>query len=394
MKKNNLLILSHDFFPKNIWGTGKNVYDFIEAYYHNYDIVLYTSLPRKSCEKFKIICPNDFLYKTFLKGNFIENNSYRDSDMLFALNVLMIKNIQKYYEKIGVKPDLILNHGWMTFDIAEYFSKKYGVKIISFVHFFEKQFFASNNTSTKSDWNDIFDIENKMFNNSFQLVVFTDNQKNILPKLYNFNKDKIVVIPHSIKLPKIKYCKKDEDKIKILFVGRLIKDKGIIELVNVFKKLKCKYSNLELNIVGDGVLKSYLYSLNIEGVNVLGYLEGNELYSNYLINDIFCLPSKTETFGLVLLEAMNYKIPILTTEGESVSNVIENEVTGLTIKLKKDGEILYIDENELYLKLERLILNKDLRFDLSNKAYKNYLKTYANNEYVKIEKLIKEVINE
>ena len=61
MKKNNILVLSHDYFPNNIWGTGKNVYDFVSNNYNKYDIVLYTAKPRSENIDYKIITPNLFL---------------------------------------------------------------------------------------------------------------------------------------------------------------------------------------------------------------------------------------------------------------------------------------------------------------------------------------------
>ena len=394
MRKNNILILSHDYYPNNIWGTGKNVYDFINNNSNKYNIVLYTSTPRENNKHYKIICPTKFLYDIFVKGAFIENNSYRDANLLAALNVLMIKKIDSYYENIKKAPDLILNHGWMTYQIAQYFSKKYNIKIISFVHFFEKQFLSSNNFSTKTDWNDIYEIENNMFNESDKLIVFSDNQKESLSNLYKFDNSKIRVIPHSVTLPKIATSKKTNKKTKILFVGRLINDKGIKELIIVFEKLCEKYNNLELNIVGDGVLKKYIEELDIKNINLLGYLEGEELYKNYVTNDIFCFPSKTETFGLVLLEAMNYKIPIVTTEGKTVANIIENNKTGLTVKLYDNIKNIQINELELYSKLEKMINNRKLREKLSSNAYSEYMSKYKNKEFNSVNKMIGEVINE
>ena len=282
----------------------------------------------------------------------------------------------------------------MTFPIAHFLSKKYNIKIISFVHFYEKQFLSSNNLSTKTDWKDIYKIENSMFNKSDKIVVFSENQKNNLSLLYQFDSSKLKVVPHSIILPDISVKKSIDGKIKILFVGRLIEVKGIKELIEVFTMLCKKYENLELNIVGEGILRKDIETLHIKNVNVLGYLTGKKLYENYVLNDIFCLPTKTETFGLVLLEAMNYKIPIITTEGESVSNIIKNNETGLTIKLQKKNDKYFIDKFELYRKIEELITNKKLQRYLSNNAFNEYNNLYKKNEFDNICKLIGEVLDE
>lgn len=392
MKKNNILILSHDYYPNNIWGVGKNVYEYINSSFRDYNIVLYTSSPRNENKKIKIITPTQDLYNIFLKGNYIQKNSFRDSNLLNALNVIMTKKIVNYYEETNLKPDIILNHGWMTWKIAKEISKKYNVKIITFVHFYEKQFLLSNNFSSKTDWNDIYKIENDMFNNSNRLVVFSQNQKIELCKLYNLKDDNVDVINHCAKLPDLLRNDKKDKATKILFVGRLVEDKGIMELIQVFNKLLKKYENLQLTIVGDGILKDKIENLNNKKIICTGWLEGIELYKQYVENDIFCFPTKMETFGMVLIEAMKYKIPIITTEGNTVSNIIVNNDTGLTIKLIDNSKGILIPINELYMSLEILIDNKKLRLKLANNAYLEYVDKYSNSEIKKINKLLDDVM--
>lgn len=392
MKKSNILILSYDYYPYNLWGVGKNVYEYINSNFKNYNITLYTSFPRKENKNFKIITPTQKLYNIFLKGNYIQKNSFRDSNLLNALNVIMIKKIVDYYDNIKQRPDIILNHGWMTWKIAKEISKIFNTKIITFVHFYEKQFLSSKNFSSKSDWNDIYITENDMFINSKKLITFSQNQKTELCKLYDLKDYNISVINHSTKLPDLLPENKNTDIVKILFVGRLVEDKGIIELVKAFNKLSEKYKNLQLTIVGDGILKDKIENLSNKKITCTGWLEGIDLYKKYVENDIFCFPTKSETFGMVLIEAMKYKIPIITTEGNTVSNIIVNDSTGLTIKLKENSKGISISINELYKSIEKLINNEKLRLKLSNNAYLEYVNKYNNSEINEINYLLEEVL--
>lgn len=130
---------------------------------------------------------------------------------------------------------------------------------------------------------------------------------------------------------------KETNYIKILFVGRLVPYKGMKRFIKLLADIDIKY---ELNVVGSGPeLLSCLklvdkYKLN---VNFHGEINSSTLRSLYFTTDILVLPSisKAEAFGVVLIEAMSYAKPLLTTKilGSGVNEVNKNNVTGLTFDL-------------------------------------------------------------
>lgn len=145
------------------------------------------------------------------------------------------------------------------------------------------------------------------------------------------------------------------------FTGRLVRDKGIIELVQAFQKLQVRYSNLILLLVGmleerdalpDDIVDCIIHNDNI--VNT-GYVRNSEIEYYYALMDLFVLPSYREGFPTSVLEASAMQIPIITTKVTGcVDSIIENET----------GVFAEHNSNDLMEKIETLYREQDQRFCL------------------------------
>jgi len=184
-------------------------------------------------------------------------------------------------------------------------------------------------------------------------------------KLYKIPKEKLEYIPNAINLEDFKINENKEnlrkkfnfknEEILILFVGRLEKAKGLIELIDSFENLNKKYKNVKLLIAGNGSLKNFIIKKSNKSKNIVyfGHLSFEKLKKIYKISDIFVLPTYYESFGLVLIEAMAFRLPIISTLVEGPMNIVENGKSGFLIKPK--------DRKELTKKLEILINDEELR---------------------------------
>jgi len=92
------------------------------------------------------------------------------------------------------------------------------------------------------------------------------------------------------------------DKTKVLYVGRVSKEKSIEDLL----ELSHHYN---ITIVGDGPQKKNLEK-KYKDVKFVGYKHGEELANYYADADVFCFPSKTDTFGIVMIEALSFGVPV------------------------------------------------------------------------------------
>ncbi len=118
--------------------------------------------------------------------------------------------------------------------------------------------------------------------------------------------------------------------LKLLYVGRMSKEKNLKLLANAFGKIAALRKDIRLIMVGDGPCLTDIKK-ELQGLPVLftGYLEGEDLAQAYASADIFVFPSTTDTLGNVVLEAQASGLPVIVTEkGGPRENMIPGK-TGL-----------------------------------------------------------------
>lgn len=145
-------------------------------------------------------------------------------------------------------------------------------------------------------------------------------------------------------------------KLKILFVGRLVEEKGILDLKAAVKILKQKNIEFNLTIVGNGPLKKQILSKLNEVDIEIKQIPYEEMPGVYQAADIFVLPSKPakhwqEQYGMALIEAMASGLPIITTKSVSIQ-----EVVGKAALLVAPGNI-----KDLAKVIEKLLKDKKER---------------------------------
>lgn len=150
----------------------------------------------------------------------------------------------------------------------------------------------------------------------------------------------------------------NDNKINILFVSRLEKRKGLKYLISAFGDLKWNHPNLRLIIVGSGNLdedsQRILSARKINDVIIQGSVSHSDLPRYYKTADIFCAPNtESESFGIILGEAMAASKPIVASSIEGFKSVITDGQEGILVKPK--------DSTQLAKALDTLINNPALR---------------------------------
>jgi len=153
----------------------------------------------------------------------------------------------------------------------------------------------------------------------------------------------------------------------ILFLGRKEERKGFFDLISAFKNIK---SNATLVIAGLGQSVIELDNRIID----LGTIDDN--LKQWLLDncDIFCLPSKDETFGIVYLEAMRSGKVVVAFDIPPVNEICLNEITSLLVPVN--------NISALSQALEKLLCNEELRLKLGNNAKRRYEEFYSNDKLV------------
>jgi phosphatidyl-myo-inositol alpha-mannosyltransferase len=156
----------------------------------------------------------------------------------------------------------------------------------------------------------------------------------------------------------------NDDKINILFVGRMEKRKGFDYLLEAYKIVKRKIPNCRLIAVGPGTRLRNKYekramSYNLEDVNFCGYVNYKDLPGYYKTADIVCFPATgRESFGIVLIEAMAAGKPIIASDIEGYACVLKGGPEGVTVPPK--------NPEKLAEALTNLMTNEPLRLRMGS----------------------------
>jgi phosphatidylinositol alpha-mannosyltransferase len=153
-----------------------------------------------------------------------------------------------------------------------------------------------------------------------------------------------------------------DGKLNILFVGRLESRKGVKYLIEAFVRVKQEVPNSRLIIVGPGTRLRRQYEKKVarsglKDVVFVGFASYEDLPRYYQTADIFCAPATgSESFGIILLEAMALGKPIVASNIEGYASVISDGVDGQLVPPK--------DSQSLAQALISLLNNESLRREM------------------------------
>lgn len=164
------------------------------------------------------------------------------------------------------------------------------------------------------------------------------------------NEEQVRVLKNKLGLDKYTFV--------IGFTGRLVRDKGIIELVQAFKILSQRYDKVALLLVGMLEERDALPIEIIEYIRMnpaiisTSYVENSKIEYYYALMDVFVLPSYREGFPTSILEASSMQLPVVTTK-----------VTGCIDAIIKDETGTFVENDSLDITraIEKYAINKELR---------------------------------
>ncbi|CAN5542208.1 glycosyltransferase [soil metagenome] len=126
-------------------------------------------------------------------------------------------------------------------------------------------------------------------------------------------------------------------ELNVLYAGRLTREKGIDLLAESFLAAHSRDERLHLVLAGGGPEEDLLCERLGEHATFLGWLEGDDLPRAYASADLFVFPSRTDTFGQVLLEAQASGLPVVAVDEGGPRDLIEDGVTGLLRPARTDA---------------------------------------------------------
>jgi glycosyltransferase involved in cell wall biosynthesis len=143
----------------------------------------------------------------------------------------------------------------------------------------------------------------------------------------------------------------NQDKINLLYVGRFDRQKGFDLLLEVFRDHP--FSDVTLYLVGDTVLKEFEYDYPINTVKI-GWVDNSEIDRYIRACDAVIVPSRWEGFGIVAIEALRNKKPVIASNRGALPEIIEHGVNGYIFDFDNKEELVNIIQGLNKNKLEMM----------------------------------------
>jgi len=179
-----------------------------------------------------------------------------------------------------------------------------------------------------------------------KIIVTTEFMRREVCDHFHAPWEKAKIIPNGINLKKFpdsvdrgairrRYGIQDHEKL-VLCVGRLVPQKGIEYLIKAVPRVVQRHHEAKFIIVGDGWLKSHLEHVARSSghewkISFTGFIPDSELVALLMSADVLVVPSIYEPFGIVALEGMAAKVPVVATQVGGLGEIIEHDKTGILV---------------------------------------------------------------
>jgi len=180
-----------------------------------------------------------------------------------------------------------------------------------------------------------------------------------------------------------------ENKFIFCFVGRVVKDKGVNELLYSFNKLTQKFDNVKLLLVGNleeklDPISEQSHKILKENINIINIGYQNDIRPYLASSDCFVLPTYREGFPNVVLQACSMELPCIVTDINGCNEIIESHKNGLLVEPKNEEAL----HDALHNMLENIDLSTQLslnnRSDIIQKYDRKKFYQYLLEEYNKV----------
>ena len=329
-----ILMLTWEYPPRIVGGISRVVHDLSHRLIkdgHEVTVVTYKDTNLTEFE-------NDKGVKVYRVDNYmITSNNF--IDWIMQLNFNLIAKASEIISKEG-KFDVIHAHDWLVTYAAKTLKQSYNIPIVATIHATES---GRNSGIHDNVQRYINDTEWLLTYEAADVIVNSNYMKCELQRLFGLPFDKINVIPNGINSNNFNGIDRDYDfrrqyamdneKI-ILYVGRLVYEKGVQHLISAMPKILDRYHDSKLIITGRGgmmdELKNQVHRMGIDNkVYFTGYLDSKSIQKMYKCADVAVFPSTYEPFGIVALESMLSGVPTVVSDVGGLNEIIEHGIDGM-----------------------------------------------------------------
>jgi glycosyltransferase involved in cell wall biosynthesis len=277
------------------------------------------------------------------------------------------------------KFDIIHAHDWLVAYSAKTLKQSFDIPLVATIHATENGRNSGIHDDTQRYIND---SEWLLTYESSEVIVNSNFMKNDLQRIFGLPYDKVSIIPNGVELDKFDNIERDYDFRRqfamdneriILYVGRLVYEKGVQNLIGAMPKILQNYHDAKLVIAGRGgmmdELKSEAYNLGIaDKVYFAGYCDTKKVQQLYKCADVAVFPSTYEPFGIVALESMLAGVPTVVSDIGGLNDIIDHGITGMKSYAG--------NSNSIADSVITLLFDQKLCSNISKNAVKKVKETY------------------
>jgi 1,4-alpha-glucan branching enzyme len=299
---------------------------------------------------------------------------------VYLMNVNMQKEAAALIKDLGGAVDVIHAHDWLVATAG-----------IGLKHVFRKPLFATMHSTEIGRRNGIHSDYEKMIHETeawltyeaWKVICCSNYMMGHVQWAFGLPWDKLIMVPNGVNYDVYsKYENEDlsgfrrrfalpDEKI-VLFVGRLVYEKGVHVLVNAAQKILEK-ANAKIVIVGNGYMKDQLSGLvkNMGLTNKVvftGFVDDDTLRKLQRCASALVVPSLFEPFGIVALEAMAAKSPVVVSDTGGLSEIVEHDVSGVKVYVNNPDSLAW--------GITRVLSDDGYANWLRNNAYKRIKEKY------------------
>lgn len=245
----------------------------------------------------------------------------------------LIDEIKKYALIAGVIAagksfDIIHAHDWLTFPAGIEAQKVTGKPLVIHVHATEFDR-SGGNVNPR-----VYAIEREGMENANHIIAVSELTKHVIIEKYGIQPDKITVVYNAVEQvldEEINPGRKARNEKIVSFLGRITMQKGPEYFIEAAALILRKMDNVRFVMAGSGDLLHTMIKRVAElGIahrfHFTGFLDADNVHQLFRMTDVFVMPSVSEPFGIVPLEAMQFNVPVIISYQSGVSEVIKNAV--------------------------------------------------------------------
>ncbi|MFD1677002.1 1,4-alpha-glucan branching protein domain-containing protein [Alicyclobacillus fodiniaquatilis] len=332
-----VLMLSWEFPPLTVGGLARHTYDLsrhlvqqgIEVHVVTMaigDYPLYETIEGVHVHRVRVLQPDG--------GEF--------THFILQLNLMMLDACHAMVEQDGVTFDLIHAHDWLVCDVAKTLKQQFEIPLIATIHATE---YGRNHGIYTDMQRHIHHLEWELTYEAARVIVCSTYMKQELETVFRLPSDKIDVLPNGVdrailqapataQTPRQDVVAIDNWTPMVLFVGRLVREKGVHLLLAAIPSILAEFPQVKFVIAGKGPMQDDLVT-QAQQLGIATHVDFAGFVSDEVRNgllreaDVAVFPSLYEPFGIVALEAMAARTPVVVADVGGLGDIVRHAHNGL-----------------------------------------------------------------